>query len=43
MRFEGTSQYVATDDLMVAVNASITLQRPLLVKRAPDPLMVGLR
>ncbi|MED5573666.1 MAG: ATP-binding protein, partial [Pseudomonadota bacterium] len=29
MRFEGTESYVATDDLMVAVNASINLERPL--------------
>src|ERR1700760_2542927 len=35
MRFEGTSAYVATDDLKVAVNASITLERPLLVKGEP--------
>jgi MoxR-like ATPase len=35
MKFTGTSTYVATDDLMVAVNASITLQRPLLVKGEP--------
>jgi hypothetical protein len=36
-RFTGSDQYVATDDLMMAVNAAITLQRPLLVKanRAP--------
>ena len=27
MRFEGTKNYVATDDLMLAVNAAITLQR----------------
>ena len=32
MRFEGTSAYVATDDLKVAVNAAIALERPLLVK-----------
>src|ERR687885_1518643 len=32
MRFEGTSSYVATDDLKVAVNAAVTLRRPLLVK-----------
>ena len=31
MRFEGTSGYVATEDLKVAVNAAITLERPLLV------------
>ncbi len=35
MRFEGTSQYVATPDLMLAVNAAIRLQRPLLIKGEP--------
>jgi MoxR-like ATPase len=35
MRFEGTESYVATDDLQVAVNAAITLERPLLVKGEP--------
>ena len=35
MKFEGTKTYVATDDLRVAVNAAITLQRPLLVKGEP--------
>ena len=35
MRFEGTANYVATEDLMVAVNAAITLERPLLVKGEP--------
>ena len=35
MKFEGTKNYVATDDLRVAVNASITLQRPLLIKGEP--------
>src|SRR4026209_112493 len=35
MRFEGTGGYVATDDLKVAVNAAITLERPLLVKGEP--------
>ncbi len=35
MRFEGTSDYVATDDLKVAVNAAVTLRRPLLVKGEP--------
>lgn len=35
MRFSGTENYVATDDLKVAVNAAITLQRPLLVKGEP--------
>ena len=31
-RFEGTENYVATQDLMMAVNAAITLERPLLIK-----------
>ncbi|NWH07188.1 MAG: MoxR family ATPase [Alphaproteobacteria bacterium] len=35
MRFEGTDKYVATDDLRVAVNASIALERPLLIKGEP--------
>jgi len=35
MRFEGTKSYVATDDLKVAVNAAVVLQRPLLVKGEP--------
>lgn len=35
MRFEGTKDYVATEDLRVAVNAAITLERPLLVKGEP--------
>ena len=35
MRFEGTSNYVATDDLQVAVNAAVKLRRPLLVKGEP--------
>jgi len=35
MRFSGTSHYVATDDLKVAVNAAVTLRRPLLVKGEP--------
>ena len=34
-RFEGTSSYVATEDLKVAVNAAVTLRRPLLVKGEP--------
>ncbi len=36
-RFEGTSDYVATDDLKVAVNAAVTRRRPLLVKGEPGP------
>ena len=35
MKFQGTADYVATDDLTVAVNASVTLERPLLVKGEP--------
>ena len=35
MKFQGTDNYVATQDLMLAVNAAITLQRPLLVKGEP--------
>jgi MoxR-like ATPase len=35
MRFEGTQNYVATDDLKVAVNAAVKLRRPLLVKGEP--------
>jgi MoxR-like ATPase len=35
MRFDGSAEYVATPDLTVAVNAAITLERPLLVKGEP--------
>ncbi len=35
LRFEGTADYVATDDLKVAVNAALALERPLLVKGEP--------
>ena len=35
MKFHGTKNYVATPDLMLAVNAAITLQRPLLIKGEP--------
>jgi MoxR-like ATPase len=35
MRFEGTDTYVADDDLKIAVNAAVTLQRPLLIKGEP--------
>lgn len=35
MKFEGTKSYVATDDLTIAVNASVALERPLLVKGEP--------
>ena len=35
MRFDGTADYVATNDLAVAVNAAVTLERPLLVKGEP--------
>src|SRR3546814_4335260 len=35
MQFEGTSAYIATQDLKVAVNAAVALRRPLLVKGEP--------
>ena len=35
MKFQGSQNYVATQDLMLAVNAAITLQRPLLIKGEP--------
>src|SRR6201986_884854 len=35
MKFTGTKNYVATDDLKIAVNASIVLERPLLIKGEP--------
>jgi MoxR-like ATPase len=35
MKFASTAAYVATDDLTIAVNAAVTLQRPLLVKGEP--------
>ena len=35
MRFEGTENYIATEDLRIAVNAAITLERPLLIKGEP--------
>ena len=35
MKFNGTDDYVATPDMAVAVNAAITLERPLLVKGEP--------
>ncbi len=35
MKFEGTDSYIASDDLRIAVNAAITLERPLLVKGEP--------
>ncbi len=34
-RFSGTRTYIATDDLMTAVNAAVTLQRPILIKGEP--------
>ena len=34
-KFTGTSSYVATDDLMMAVNAAVTLERPILIKGEP--------
>ena len=35
MRFQGTDTYIATDDLKIAVNAAIVLERPLLIKGEP--------
>lgn len=35
MKFKGTDTYVATEDLMIAVNAAMTLERPLLIKGEP--------
>ena len=35
MKFTGSDRYIATDDLMLAVNAAVTLQRPLLIKGEP--------
>lgn len=34
-RFEGTDRYIATNDLKVAVNAAVALERPLLIKGEP--------
>ncbi len=34
-KFQGTSTYVATDDLTLAVNAAVTLERPILIKGEP--------
>ena len=34
-RFTGTESYIATEDLMMAVNAAVTLERPLLIKGEP--------
>ena len=35
MSFNGTSNYIASDELRLAVNAAITLERPLLIKGEP--------
>ena len=35
MKFNGTDDYIATEDLMIAVNAAVTLERPLLIKGEP--------
>jgi MoxR-like ATPase len=44
-RFAGTERYIATDDLMMAVNAAVTLARPLLIKgragHGQDPACPG--
>ena len=34
-KFSGTDNYIATEDLMIAVNAAVTLERPLLIKGEP--------
>ena len=34
-KFQGTENYVATEDLRIAVNAALTLERPLLIKGEP--------
>jgi MoxR-like ATPase len=40
-RFAGTDSYVATEDLMMAVNAAVTLGRPLLVKGEPGSTLAA--
>ena len=35
MKFNGTKNYVSTEDLSMAVNASVVLERPLLIKGEP--------
>ena len=35
MKFKGTERYIATDDLQMAVNAAVVLERPLLIKGVP--------
>ena len=35
MRFQGTKSYIATEDLKLAVDASLSLEKPLLVKGEP--------
>ena len=35
MKFKGTQNYISTEDLNVAVNAAITLEKPLLIKGEP--------
>lgn len=42
MKFKGTENYVATDDLEIAVNASIVLKRPLLIKGEPGTGKTGI-
>ena len=36
MKFSGTNDYISTKDLTIAVNAAITLERPLLVKESRE-------
>ena len=40
MRFTGSASYVSTEDLTLAVNAAITLQRPLLIKGEPGTCLL---
>ena len=39
MKFKGTKNYISTEDLSMAVNASISLQRPLLIKKVSQALV----
>ena len=40
MKFKGTKKYVSTEDLSMAVNASVTLERPLLIKGEPGTCLL---
>ena len=41
MQFKGSKEYVSTDDLSIAVNAAINLEKPLLVKGEPGTMNAG--